>query len=132
MRVLVCGSRTITDMKLISSKLKEVFQALVKEDPKRTYIVITGGADGPDSIAHRWAERQRKKTHFIVDTEVYPAKWERKDGTIDRGAGYKRNRQMIDSGIDLVIAFHDGASNGTAHTMDLAKRCGIKVIVCKP
>jgi hypothetical protein len=123
MRVLVCGSRTITDKKFITSTLKQVFVELIKANPDETYTVITGGAAGPDKIANDWAERQWERSVFIKSIEVYPAQWDK----YGKSAGYKRNRQMIDSGVDLVIAFWDGGSKGTEHTMDLAKRCGIKV-----
>ena len=38
-----------------------------------------------------------------------------------------RNEQMLDTGVDLVIAFWDGQSRGTQHMIESAKRRGIPV-----
>jgi len=60
--------------------------------------------------------------------EAHPPDWRR----YGRGAGFVRNRQMVEEGKpDLVIAFHPALerSKGTLHTVTLAKKAGIRVLV---
>jgi hypothetical protein len=59
------------------------------------------------------------------NVRVFPADWER----YKRRAGIIRNLEMLDQEPDLVIAFWDGKSRGTAHTIGEARRRGIPVEV---
>jgi UDP-N-acetylmuramoylalanine-D-glutamate ligase len=53
---------------------------------------------------------------------IYPAKWD----LHGKSAGPIRNQQMLDTGVDLVIAFPGG--KGTAHMVSIAKKAGVKVV----
>ena len=108
MRVLVCGSRNWNKPVTIATRIIKL--------PKGT-IVIEGGARGVDTIAEFWAKELGYKV------EVYPAKWEK----YGKSAGFKRNIEMLETGIDLVIAFWDGKSKGTRHTIREAEKRGIPV-----
>jgi hypothetical protein len=57
--------------------------------------------------------------------EQYPANWRE----WPRTAGFVRNIQMLDSGVDLVIAFQRALSRGTQHTISEARKRGIEVEV---
>jgi UDP-N-acetylmuramoylalanine-D-glutamate ligase len=81
--------------------------------------IITGGATGADRSAADWAALE------FTDYEEYPANW-KKHG---KAAGPIRNKQMLDSGVDLVIAFPGGA--GTANMVKQAKKAGVKIIQIK-
>jgi len=70
--------------------------------------IISGGALGVDS----WAEHIAKE--FGFQTRTYPADWD-KHG---KAAGYLRNEEMVKAA-DIVIAFWDGKSKGTKHSIDL-------------
>jgi hypothetical protein len=108
MRVLVCGSRTWTDREIVYNRLGQL-------EPDGLTI-ITGGARGADQLAHDWA------TFYGVDHEVYPAEWD----IHGRAAGPIRNQQMLDTGIDLVIAFRmPGQSRGTDHMVRIANAAGV-------
>ncbi len=76
-------------------------------------VVISGGARGVDTIA---AQRARARGLEVVE---YLAQWDK----YGRGAGYRRNHQIVDDAA-LVVAFWDGRSKGTAHTMGLARDQG--------
>jgi len=128
MRILVCGSRSIVDKKFITSTLKQVFVELIKANRDETHTVITGGAKGPDKIANDWAERQWERNGYIKSSIVYPAEWEK----YGRSAGMKRNAEMLQSGVDLVIAFWDGKSSGTLNTINTACKMGIKGRIYSP
>jgi hypothetical protein len=77
--------------------------------------------------AARGADRLAGAAASTLGLEVveYPADWRR----YGRRAGFLRNEQMLAAGPDLVVAFHQDSSRGTAHTISLARKAGIEVIV---
>lgn len=107
--LLVCGSRSVTNYSLVEGVLLGY--------PDASFI--SGGAIGADSLAERFAREHNKP---IV---VVPADW----STHGKSAGYIRNQQMIDMGPNMVIAFWDGVSKGTQHTIDLAKQKKITTLI---
>lgn len=113
MRVLVCGSRDWTDRKRIRSRLLNL--------PKGS-TVIHGGARGADRLA---AEVAHELGHQVLDM---PAHW-RLNGHYNPRAGLERNLRMLDLKPELVIAFWDGGSSGTKHTIEQATRRGIALEV---
>ena len=111
MRVLVCGSRTWKDYDTVYATL-----ALL-DDPNAE--IIHGAAKGADDFAGRAAQA------LGLAVEPHPADWER----YGNSAGPIRNREMIESNIDLVLAFSDKwpVQGGTAHTCRLAFEKGTPV-----
>lgn len=63
--------------------------------------------------------------------EVYPADWGEGE-EFNSQAGFERNLRMLDQDPELVIAFWDGRSAGTKHTLDGARRKQIPVEVIGP
>ena len=110
MMVLVCGSVEWQDWQPIQT-------ALAMLPPGS--IVMHGAARGADRIAGSIA----RKLGFEV--RAYPALWRR----YGRGAGLIRNAEMIALGPELVLAFQLNQSRGTQHTIDLARKAGIPVLV---
>lgn len=115
--ILVCGSRTFTNWELMRSTLNEANQ---RSEVSR---VIHGGAAGADRMGGRWG-----KVMALKVMEVLP-EW----GKYGVSAGYKRNLTMLDMleivcG-DEVIAFWDGESRGTQHTIQHATDRGLEVTV---
>lgn len=112
MRIIVCGSRGITGINYISKCMEYV--------EKFTDItIITGGARGVDTIALNIAN------DIGYNTEVYPADWNR----YGRSAGMIRNRRMLDTGCDLVVAIYDKVKTpGTSNMVDIAKLAGVPVV----
>jgi len=76
----------------------------------RDWTVVSGGARGVD----KWAEIAAK--HHSRETEIYEAEWN-KHG---KSAGFIRNNTIVRN-CDVVVAFWDGKSKGTRHTIQLAK-----------
>lgn len=113
MKVLVCGSRTWTD----AARVRERLQAL----PPDTTI-IHGGAGGADRLAAREAQS------IGLRVRAFPADW---DG-LGKRAGFIRNLAMFDQRPDLVLAFWDGRSRGTAHVVGEAHRRRIPVEIIAP
>ena len=110
MKICVAGSRDYINKGLVEEVL---FDEFISGDN----ILITGGAKGVDTWAEDWA-----KEHDHVPYEVYHADWN-KHG---RSAGYIRNKLMIEKS-DKLIAFWDGTSKGTKHTIDIAMGKNISV-----
>lgn len=109
MRVIVCGGRDYDD-------LEAVVDVLVALD-RRKVTLVHGDAPGADSLARDawWRLTGRK-------AERHPADWK----THGKAAGPIRNRQMLDAGADLVIAFPGG--RGTAHMVNIARQAGVPVL----
>jgi hypothetical protein len=111
--VLVCGSRSWLGVTRIESRLREL--------PRGTRI-IHGGARGADDIADTIA------LELGFDVGVFVADWRRHG----RSAGVRRSLAMLDDERpDLVLAFWDGRSKGTAHTINAARERGIPVEVVR-
>lgn len=113
-RLAVVGSRGFAD----HGKLAGVLAALLKL--KGRFVVISGGAMGAASLAIRWAREQDLPT-----TEYLPnyAKY-------GKAAPLIRNQALINAAQEL-LAFWDGQSSGTAHTIRLAQEKGIPVTIIR-
>lgn len=105
-RVCICGGRDYFDR-------NRVFEVLDYTYEHRPFILISGGATGADTLGIQWASQSG------VPVEVFAADWQQHG----RAAGPIRNRKMIESGIDVLIAFPGGP--GTA---DMVKQCRQKQI----
>ena len=109
MRVIIAGSRSITDQSLV--------EKAVQESGFRIDVVISGGARGVDSMGEEWASANGKPVkRFLPD-------WERNG----KSAGFIRNDLMVKAA-DALVAITTG-SRGTAHTISAAKRKGIPTYV---
>jgi YspA, cpYpsA-related SLOG family len=108
-KVLVCGSRSW-------DRPPEIGRRLAALPPHSE--IIHGGARGADQIAATYARA------LGLPEKEFPPNWGR-----GRNAGIIRNLQMLDEQPDLVLAFWDGVSTGTKHTIEEAQRRGIPVEV---
>jgi hypothetical protein len=115
MTVGVCGSRGYEG----AGHVGRLLQLLL--DGGYLTRVVSGGARGPDTYAENWARLNK------VPLTVHKPDWD-KHG---KSAGYIRNVDIVHDS-DLLLAFYDGSSKGTRHTMNLAKQKGIKVYVIDP
>lgn len=113
--VIVAGSRCFFDYDLMSRELDKLFNES-KEFAGRNIKIISGMADGADSLAIRYAD-ERKLTKIL-----FPANWKR----FSRVAGFLRNEDMLSVATHLVV-FWDGKSSGTNHMIEIAKAKGIPV-----
>lgn len=102
MRVAVIGSRNL-EMKNLEAYL-----------PEETTAIVSGGARGVDASARAYAmERGIPLQEFLPEYERY-----------GRAAPLKRNISIIESA-DLVLAFWDGHSRGTAFVIRECRKRGI-------
>jgi hypothetical protein len=117
--VLVCGSRKVAD----PGATRQAIDARLSLLPTDATI-IHGAAHGVDMWADGIAYSRGLKTRVFV------ADWEQHG----RSAGILRNNLMLDLNPDLVIAFWDGESRGTKHTIEEAerRRIPVEIILLEP
>ena len=106
MKLLIVGSRSITDFDL---------QGHI---PPETDLIISGGANGVDTLAEQYADKYR-----ISKVIVHPDY-----ARYGKAAPLKRNEVMVDM-CDEVLVIWDGVSRGTKYTVDYAHKSGKKVTV---
>ena len=119
MKVLVCGTcdrNTSADWVAVFKRLK----ALSFNDSTQ-HTILHGCAIGPDVFAGMAANA----LGYIE--ERYPPL--QSDLDAGRDPYHARNKRMVNQKPDLVIAFWDGKSAGTKHTINYAKKRGIPVEV---
>ena len=119
MRVIVTGSRELTDYNTVAEALDRVFT----ESPDEPLTVVHGGARGADTLAGHWCKDMIRAGHDVIE-EVYAADWSR--GKI---AGIQRNQEMINLGADYVVAFPRGRSPGTRDCIARAENHMIPVVL---
>lgn len=99
MKLLVVGSRNIKNFDL------------TPYIPNETSLIISGGANGVDTLAEEYAD-----DHSIPKTIIKP-----QYNIYGRGAPIKRNEEMVDMA-DEILVIWDGVSRGTDYTIKYAKK----------
>jgi len=102
MKLAIVGSRKFTNLdisKFINEKVREV---------------ITGGAIGIDTLAERYADKN-KLSKSIPEYDKY-----------GKSAPIIRNKEIVKRA-DKIIAIWDGKSKGTKFTIEYAKKVGKEV-----
>ncbi len=117
MKLAIVGSRTFDDFNLLNETVCSCFMSEFM--PYHVEAIISGGAKGADSVAKRWAIINSVDTEDFKAVEYFefPADWE-SDG---KAAGFIRNKEIVNA-CDMVLAFWDGKSKGTEHTIKLARQ----------
>jgi hypothetical protein len=113
MQITVIGSRTFEDYRLL---------CLVLDEYQITRI-ISGGAKGADLMAERYAQGKGLPT-LILNPEY---------GKFGKGAPFMRNHQIVDAA-EQIVAFWDGESRGTAHSLAYARKKGkpVRIVTFPP
>jgi len=114
MRIAIVGSRGFTNFDFLEKTILDNYKL------ENITEIISGGAKGADTLAEQFAIKHSiPMSIFTPDWELY-----------GKSADYKRNIQIIDMS-DEVIAFWDGISKGTKHSIDLANKDKKKVMIVK-
>lgn len=115
MRIIISGSREISDYETVKEYCDEVISGL----PNFDIEIVSGGARGVDQLAVRYAKEHGYKSR------VFPAHW----FVYGKAAGPARNREMAEyaaSDQGVLIAFPmKGRYAGTHNMIDLAKKFGL-------
>lgn len=112
MRVIIAGSRHITDADLL--------EASVEDSDFDITEVVSGGAKGVDRLGEDYARQEG------ISITRFPARWERHG----RSAGPIRNGEMAEYA-DALIAIWDGNSSGTRNMLTQAYRADLKMYLLK-
>lgn len=109
MNVVIAGSRSLTDYKLLVEEVDKCIDVYSREAPEKAgeVVIVSGTANGADKLGERYALEHN------LDLIQKPADW-----SLGKQAGYIRNAEMADIA-DLVIVFWDGESKGSKHMIDL-------------
>jgi hypothetical protein len=109
MKVIVAGSREVTDYNIV--------EKAIKDSGFKITAVISGMCRGPDTFGKEWAE----KNGIPVDPHPYLKQFGKAGGPI-------RNQQMVDVA-DALIAVRVPSSRGTNDCINRAKKKGLPVYV---
>lgn len=134
-RVAIVGSRDFPDL----SRIRRFVQSLAAKHPDAT--LVSGGARGADQTAESYARREGLsvlsfrpvelanttfgilRCHDPWEAELLDARY----STYGQ-ACYARNILIVEQA-DQVVAFWDGKSKGTDHTLTIARTAGRPVHV---
>jgi hypothetical protein len=109
MKLIIAGSRDCQDRDLVFKTLDSLNIEITE--------IVSGCAEGPDTFGEEWAIRNR------VPVKRFPPDFKR----WGKSAGPRRNIQMLEYA-DYLIAFWDGKSKGTKHTIDNAEKYNVKSV----
>lgn len=110
MKLLICGSRTITDYDLLIEA--------IEESGFEPTSLISGGAKGVDKLAEQYAEETG------LPIEIFRPDYQR----FGRGAPLVRDRQMVDAA-SHILACWNSISRGTRYTFEYARKKNKSVYV---
>lgn len=114
MKLAVIGSRDFDNYTL----LKETLDKIISEHEVTT--IVSRGARGADKLSELYAMEKG------INIKVFPALWDK----YGKQAGYKRNWLIVDYS-DKIVAFWDGKSKGTQHSLNIAEKMGKEVVLIK-
>ena len=112
MKLIIAGSRDFNNY--------EYLVDVLERSGFEVQEVVCGMARGADLLGKRWADERG------ITVKEFPADW----NSYGKRAGFIRNEQMAYYGTDL-LAFWDGESRGTKHTIGLANKVGLNVYIIK-
>jgi len=109
MKVIIAGSRDITDYNLVNQTVKESGFIITE--------VVSGGARGVDKLGEKYAI----ENNLILT--IFNPNWS-KEGL---SAGFNRNKKMAEYA-DALIAIWNGSS-GTANMIEEAKKKNLQIFI---
>jgi hypothetical protein len=126
MRVIIAGSRTITEIETVA--------AAVAASGFEITAGVSGGARGVDLLGAQWALENG------VPVKTFSAEWRditapgavikvtKQGRRYNARAGFDRNQKMADYA-EALIAVWDGRSPGTRDMIDRARARGLRVFI---
>ena len=118
----VVGSRSFDDYQLMEYEIDRIFKRKWLDDPERRMCIVSGGARGADQLAKRYVKEHNKEVHYVE----HPPDWK----LHGKAAGKIRNVDIVKDS-KMVLAFWDGKSKGTKHTLSVAQTLGTKTKVVR-
>jgi len=108
-RYIVCGGRDYSDRSFVYLNLNKMLEY------DWNFVLVHGACRGADMLAAGWGEAAG------VILEPHPANW----NELGKAAGMIRNREMLETGVDGVVAFP--GSVGTAGMVNMARRAHVLI-----
>ena len=120
-KIIIAGSRTITDETKVSFAIANGLCKLLPEDERGSPCIwdceiVSGTANGVDKIGEKYAKQ------WLIELKKFPADWDK----YGKRAGYLRNKQMAEYA-DALILIWDGKSRGSQMMLELAKQYKLKI-----
>lgn len=84
------------------------------------FVLVSGGARGADKLGENFADEHQ------LEKIIFPAEWKK----YGAAAGPIRNKLIVED-CDEVIAFWDGKSTGTNHSIGYARELGKPVQIIR-
>ncbi len=109
MRLIFCGGRDFTDRPAVETAMTLLL------DRYGRFVVVHGAARGADTLSAEVGAA------LGLEVEAHHADWDRHR----RRAGPLRNKAMLESGVERVVAFPGGT--GTANMVGQARNAGVPV-----
>ena len=112
-KIAIVGSRKFKDKKFVKDTVGKYFDI--------EYTFISGGAHGVDSWAEETIDEMNKIINpvYLIKKNIYLPNWNK----YGKRAGFIRNELIVNEA-DKVVAFWDGISKGTKHSINLAIKAG--------
>jgi hypothetical protein len=128
MRLIIAGSRSITDYVLVCKAIGQTLSALGITSLV-DIEVVSGGAVGVDSLGERWADENcvEKRIFFPawddLVTQPVKIKTNKFGKKYNALAGFNRNEKMANYA-NVLLAVWDGKSSGTEDMIDRRSKKG--------
>lgn len=103
MKLAIIGSRDFYNYEFLKTTLEPYKDKIT--------LVVSGAARGADKLGEQWANENK------IQTLIFPADWDK----FGKRAGFIRNEDIIKNA-ECVIAFWDGKSKGTKHSISLCEK----------
>lgn len=110
MRVIIAGSRGITDYAIVEDAVRAAGLPITE--------IVSGRARGVDALGERYALK------CGIPLKFFPAYWSQHG----KGAGFIRNQEMAEYAEALIVVW-DGYSKGTADMINKAIERRLKVFI---
>lgn len=110
-RIIIAGSRSFNDYETLKESVNDLLGTFL---PVYDVIIVSGGAQGADSLGERYARE------YDLPCESISPDWEQ----YGKAAGPIRNAQMARRS-QALVAFWDGESPGTKNMISMARRMGL-------
>jgi hypothetical protein len=110
------GSRTFSDPLKVTRKMNVVVAKLMKRYGR--FTPVSGGAKGADELSEVVCK------HYGLFPVIFKPDWDK----YGKSAGFNRNQQIVDKS-DMIFAFWDGKSRGTADTIQKAQSQGVPIMI---
>ena len=112
MKLAVVGGRDFNSFELLRSTLDKI--------KHKIDMICSGGATGADELAEKYAEENK------IPIKIFLPQWDK----FGKKAGPLRNKQIVDFS-DCCVAFWDGKSRGTLSTINMCRKSGTPLKICK-